>query len=276
MSPAAQRWLEKGQESYRQERWEEAMKAFQEASRADPKHGDGPYWEGRTWGAMAFRASGRWQQLSDARRSRAAFEAALARDANHGPARFGLVRFFLEMPPLLGGSRREAEAQARDLEARQPLWGALAWAAIYEKSGDGEKAHEAYGQAAGFGPLEEEALLRWIWLLQRHQRFAEAFRVLEKHQPQATASAPILFEWGRTAAFSGQRLEEGRRALQRFLSLENRAPRRAEAYGHLGMIHRHEGRNDLAAQEFRHALKEDPSSVEARRNLEELETTKAP
>jgi tetratricopeptide (TPR) repeat protein len=172
----------------------------------------------------------------------------------------------------LGGSRGKAEEQARDLERRHPTWGALAWAAIFEEFGPWEQAARSYERAAARGPLEEEAYLRWTWLLQSHERFADAFRTLDALQRQLPSSALGNYERGRTAAFSGLRLEEGRRALALYLEHAPLAgqPSAALTHFHLGMIRRHEGRNDLAQDEFRRALELDPFLQEARQNLQEL------
>lgn len=243
------------------------------ATEQAPRESDLHFWLGRTYGAQALEGSTLSRSLA-ARRSRSSFEEAVELDPDHLEARYGLLRFHLMAPRMLGGSRSEALAQAREIEKRDAYSGHLAWAAVHEAGEDWDAAERAYRQAAALEPAESDGPLRWVWLLQRQKKFEQAFSVLGDFLSHRPGFPGALYELGRTSAFSGLHTAQGREALESYLthSPVGREPSLAQAHFHLGMIRRHERRNDLAVREFQRALELDPGLEEARRNLREAET----
>ncbi len=249
-----------------------AQHRFEEAAEQAPANASYQFWLGRTFGAQATAGGALGRGLA-ARRSKSLFEKALELDPEHLEARYGLLRFHLLAPRLLGASREEARRQAKEIDRRDHYAGRLAWAAIHEADEDWRAAEAAYENALVLRPGAPDAVLRLVWLCQRQKRFAKAFTTLDSLLRVFPEHTLALYETGRTAAFSGLRLESGRQALEAYLQHRPRGtePTKALAYFHLGMIRRHEGRDDLAAREFRRALALDPLLDEARRNLQEVE-----
>lgn len=272
----AQEALERGRLAFEQRRLDSAVEELERAVELAPKDAETHFWLGRALAASARTVESRLTQAARARGARIQFEKALELDPDHLPARLALVRFHLEAPGIVGGRRSEARRHARELEGRNVHAGHRAWAEIHQEEERWEAAAETWRAAIRTGPQEEEPYLRFAWMLQERKRFREAFRVLDQLLERRPDSALGLYETGRTAAFSGLRLEEGKKALDRFLGLQEPPPGPvplpppAPAHFHYGMIHRHEGENGLAAERFRRALAADPGHEEARRNLEEL------
>ncbi|MCB1032753.1 MAG: tetratricopeptide repeat protein, partial [Acidobacteria bacterium] len=248
-------------------------KALDDGGKTGPDEASFHFWLGRSYGQLARGKGSSLERMAAARRSRKSFEAALEQDPEYLEPRLGLVRFHLAAPALVGGDRQEAYRQAREIARREPYLGNLAWGAIFEDEEKWDRAALAYRKAARARPGEVEPYLRRVWMLQTLQRFDEAFRTLEELGAHAEDEPLRLYELGRTAAFSGRRLEEGSRALEWYLEAPRRAgdPAPAEALCHLGMIRRHQGENDKALETFRRALALDGDSAQARRNVEDLE-----
>jgi len=261
-----------GRLAYEEGEFEEACAWLDRAAQQRPEDPELRFWAGRAHGARARTETSRMRQASEARRAKRLFEATLGLDPKHLGARLALVRFHLDAPALVGGSRAEARRLAKDLTRRNVHAGHRAWAAIYEKEERWSEAAGAYRSAIQSGPGEEEPYLRLIWLHQRRKSFNHALRVASQLSKAIPESVLGFYEAGRTSAFSGLQLEEGKAALSRYLEHRPRPsePPLSLAHFHLGMIHRHEGHNDLAGTQFRRALTLDPQLEEARRNLAEV------
>ncbi|MCH9651747.1 MAG: tetratricopeptide repeat protein [Deltaproteobacteria bacterium] len=269
--PRAQFFL--GRLAFLERNLETAEDWFSQAAKGAPKESEFHFWLARTYGALALDGNALGRSLS-ARRSRVHFERAVELDPNHLEARYGLLRFHLIAPRMLGGNHQEAIRQAKAIAAMDTYSGQLAWAAIHEKNEDWATAEKAYRRAIELRPTESDGVLRWVWLLQSQGRFETAFSVLGDFLQHHPKHPKALYELGRTSAFSGLQTERGKSALQSYLGYSpvGTEPTLALAHFHLGMIHRHEQLNASAATAFRKALVLDPNLEEARRNLQETES----
>lgn len=269
--PRAQFFL--GRLAFQERDLEAAEDWFSRAAKNAPEESEFQFWLARTYGALALDGSALGRSLS-ARRSKSHFERAIELDPNHLEARYGLLRFHLLAPRMLGGSRKEAIHQARAIAQRNGYSGHLAWAAIHEQDEDWVAAEKAYRRAIRLKPAESEGVLRWVWLSQSQGKFETAFSVLGEFLQHRRNHPAALYEMGRTSAFSGFQTETGREALNDYLrhSPVGAEPSLALAHFHLGMIHRHEQQNAKAAAAFRKALALDSKLEEARRNLRETES----
>ena len=262
-----------GRAAYLRGEDERACSSFEEALDEGGEHPAVYFWLGRAYGRQAREVDGTLRRAAAARRSRRSFEKAVALDPDYLQARLGLVSFHLVAPGLVGGDPGKARDQAREVLRRDRHLGHLAWGAIYEHAERWDRAARAYESALRSRPQAIEPYLRLVWLHQRRRRFEEAFRVLERGFEGVTDRSLLLYEKGRTAAFSGLRGDEGRLALRSYLAgpIRAGAPSRALALSHLAMIHRHLGDDEEALKIFRRALSLEPDLNGARRNIEDLE-----
>ena len=90
---------------------------------------------------------------------------------------------------------------------------------------------------------------------------------------RATGDPRSLYQIGRTAVFSGKRLDRGKQALEEYIESEPEGPglpTEAHARWRLGMIYALQGHKDLARREYETSLKLDPDLEQAREALETL------
>jgi tetratricopeptide (TPR) repeat protein len=234
---AAVRWLER---------------AAREAENDAARH----YWLGVAYGQQAQRGS-RLRAMGPAKRARAALERAVALDPAHLDARMALVRWYLVVPGIMGGSRGRAEAHAGEIAKRSTYRGHIADGAVREDRGDEGGAIRAYEAAARLHPDSAAAWYALGLLHQERGRTDAAFDAFEKAAAANDAETAALYAIGRLAAVTGERLERGADALRRYLDPPppEGSPPISSAHFRLGAIHERMGRRDLARREYEAALR---------------------
>ncbi|HEX6537396.1 MAG TPA: tetratricopeptide repeat protein [Gemmatimonadaceae bacterium] len=247
------------------ERWlEAAVKIAPDAS------------EAHRWLAHAYTAeardAGRFRQLLLAARIHAHLLRAVALDSANGAAMLDLVRFDLEAPGIAGGSRSRAHHEATTLVARDAYHGHLALALVAGKRDDLGAAERELRAALDAAPDSVVPYYQLGYLYQREQRYDDAFRMHEALLARHPNELGAELEVGRTAAFSGKRLERASAALERVLRESDGIgdPPPWEAHYWLGVVR--DWQHDFvgAKAEYERALALRPDYDEAKRKLEQL------
>ncbi len=210
-----------------------------------------------------------------ARRIRAAYETAVELAPENVDAHYGLLVYALQAPAVAGGGRARARQQAERLEAIDPAWGAFARASLAAAEGEAEAERQALTRALDQDPTHEMARLRAGLLAVADEQWDQArahFTVLVEAIPLHLGA---WYQLGRIAALSGQELETGRGALERYLESKplHGNPTHAAAYWRLGQIDQHAGRDEAARERFRQALALDPDFEPAREALDAIGQT---
>lgn len=225
-------------------------------------------WLGRAYGSKALRASV-FQQPSLAGKVRREFERASALDPDNLEARFGLVEFYLRAPGVMGGSLVKAKEQAAEISKRDALQGhrAAGRVAEHEKRFDDEALE--YSAARRDFP---ESLEPQYWMgsfYERRKDYARAFEVYEKLLDMRPDAWNAVYQIGRIAVVSGERLDRGVECLTLYLSHMPGPdePSLASAHYRLGLLYEKKQAKDLARSEYNTALTLDPTLKEARRAL---------
>ena len=205
---------------------EEAAKWLEEATSLSPESARYFCALGDAFGLLAEKA-GLFSRLSLARKSEAAYEKAVALDPEDLDARYSLFTFCRQAPAIAGGGLDKARTQALEIQKRDDLRGAIALVELSaaEKNYDG-----------AFALLDD---------------------VLRRHPEALTAS----YQFGRTAAMSGQRLDQGEAQLRRYLAAppdDDLAPQWAARW-RLGQILEKKGDIAGARAEYEAALKLNPT-----------------
>lgn len=153
-------------------------------------------------------------------------------------ARQALVQFYSQAPAVVGGGSAKAHEQADALLALDPARGRAAKAGVFA----------------------------------RDKQYAEAFALYEAALQATPDDYATLYQVGRLAALSGQRLEQGRAALDRCLALPapEGAPPHAAAHWRLGLIHEKLGDPAAARAAYQASLQADPKFAQARAALKKL------
>ncbi|HXG57877.1 MAG TPA: hypothetical protein VNL91_02550 [Thermoanaerobaculia bacterium] len=201
-------------------------------------------------------------------RIREALDAALALDPERIDARLDLVRFHTMAPRIAGGSREAAEAQAAEIERRDPALGCFARGYIaYRKKAFGLARAKLREAVSGAATAEHRIMaLTWLgWLSQESQQYDDAFAAFESILRIRPTHAAALYEIGRTAVFARRDLERGERALRRFIDSASRGqPGLAEGHLQLALLLEIKGDRAGARRAAGLALRLDPRLTEAR------------
>jgi len=259
-----------------EDRPEDAARSFERAIKADGHNADYHLWLGIALGLQA-RDVGRFRQAMLASRAKGEFERAVALDPRNVSAREGLVQFYSMAPGIAGGSMRRAREHASEIARVSPMRGRLASGMIREREKDYPGAERDYVAAASLAPDSAAPLMALGALYQRMGQWDRAFGSYERALALSAIEFPealsAYYQFGRTGALSGQRLDESERSLKRWME---RAPsgtsgrRIARTRSRLGMIYAHQWRADLARAEFEAALKLNPKDADAREGLTKL------
>lgn len=187
---------------------------------------------------IAAQKAGLFSKLSLAGKCRAEYEKAVELDPQSLDARFALLGFYQQAPGIAGGGMDKAHAQAREIRKLDASRGRQAVAGLYI-------AEKKYAEA-----------------------FAEFDAVLEETPGDYAA----LYQTGRLAAISGERLDQGLAALRKCLeqTVPENQPGHAPAHWRIGNILEKQNDKAGARAAYEASLKVDPNFPQAIESLKKL------
>lgn len=267
----AQALLLLGRAQLRARRVEAGVSTLEKAVKLAPGDAEVRYRLGQAYGAR-IEEVGLLSKMAMAGRLRGSLEKAIELDPGHLDARSGLMQFYAMAPGLAGGGREKARAQAAEIARRNPARGHLAQAFLHEQDKEPAAALKEYEAAVAADPDYLVGRLSLGLAYQRAERWDAAFAVYDALVADQPDSAAAWYQLGRTAALSGQRLDDGLAAMRRFLALppEENTPSPSGAWYRIGDLHAHAGRKDEARRAYEQALKLDPKDAEVKAALAKL------
>lgn len=214
--------------------FEEAVKWLAKAAQLEPQN---PIYLG-DFGGTSLQLAGRTRSFTAATQGRDAMEKAVALKPDYLDAREGLVQFYLRAPwPI--GSNGKANAHLEEIRRRDPV----------------------------------RAMLLDVSTKLRAEDFAGAFKACEAVLAGAPADYTALYNFGRTAAISGQQLERGLALLKKCLELTPPTPASAthsHVWNRIGNVQEKLKRPAEARAAYEMALKLDSSNQPAADSLARL------
>lgn len=215
-----------------------AVQACEQAVNLSPKSSEYQLQLGDAYGLAAQKA-GMLGKMSLGKKCLAAYEKAVALDPENLAARHSLLTACQQAPAVMGGGRDKAYAQAAEIKKLDANRGRIADATLYV----GEK------------------------------KFTEAFTELEEVRKTAPDNYPALYQFGRAAALSGERLDRGIETLQRCLALSPApgSPGHEAAHWRLGNLHEKQGATDAARAAYQASLALRPDYQPALASLKRLD-----
>ena len=253
------------------DRTAEAVQTLRDATRHHPESAEAYYRLGQAL-TLRFGKASTWRRMFMAGDIGDAFEQAVALEPRNAEYRWALFEFCRHAPGMVGGGRRRAEAHARALAGIDPAFGHRARSALLAQDGRMKEAEEQLHAAIAARPEEPDHRYALGYFYQGEERWAEAFATFEEIARRFPAELEAQFQLGKTAAISGQRLDDGVQALQRYVQYKPKAgePPLAWAHYRLGLIHQQRRDRAAAAAAYEAALKLDPGFRDARAALAEL------
>ena len=204
-----------------------------------------------------------------ARRARSELERAAALAPEYLDARDGLVEYYLAAPGIVGGSVDKARAQAAEIKRLNPYRGELALLKVAQRTKDTSAVIRGYEALIASFPDSASPYSALTLAYSTRQQWDAAWRTIDRWNAATPDSYSAKYALGRTAAESGQRSEEGERAMRAYLAHTPTAgePSLAGAHWRLGMILEKRGQRDEARSEYEIALKLDPTLKGAKDGL---------
>lgn len=247
-----------------------AAEWFERATKMDPKSAVYYDWLGRAYGRQAQRAN-KLKLPFLARKTRNAWETALALDPNNLDVRENLILYYGQAPGFLGGSKEKAREMAVEIKKRNAYRGSIAIANLCSTEKDEACVErEVSGLMAAY-PDSTSLYVSLAVVYANQKKFDKAFDVLDQRQRSKPDEPGVLYQIGRTASLSGQQLDRGEQAFKSYLAAPlERGPAPANAHYRLGLIYEKKGSKDLARREYQTALELNPKYADAEKALRAL------
>ncbi|MDP2137550.1 MAG: tetratricopeptide repeat protein [Candidatus Didemnitutus sp.] len=214
-----------------------AVKHFEKAIELDGKKSAYHLELAGAYGAK-IQSAGLFGKASLASKSRTALEKAVELDPTSVDARFGLVQFYSQAPSLMGGGLDKAHLQADAIVQMDPARGRIAKAGLFA----------------------------------REKKYDEAFALYEDALKASPDDYNTLYQIGRLAAESGERLDRGLETLKLCLGMTPpaNAPGHAAANWRTGNILEKQGDKAAARTAYEASLALDPKFESALASLKKL------
>ena len=214
-----------------------AVAAYEKATELAPKNGDYQRQLGDTYGFAAQKA-GMFGKIGWAKKCRLAYEKAVELEPVNVDARTSLMNFYQQAPGMMGGGIDKAYAQAAEIRKLDATRGQIAYAMLYS----GEK------------------------------KYAEASTALEQVLKTSPNDYAALYQVGKLAAVSGEKLDRGIAALKECLTVPAPAgtPGHDAAQWRLGNLWERKGDKPAARSAYEAALAINPNFQQAADSLKKL------
>lgn len=239
---------------------------FEEAIKANKKESEYYQWLGDTYGSIAQNANVFKQGLL-APKMKNAWETAVALDPKNINARASLIQFYLQAPGFMGGSIDKAKETAKQILAIKPAEGHRQMGIVFDYEKKNAEAEKEYLEMVNADPKYASALANYYV---KQKKYNEAFNLFEEALKKNPDDFVSIYQIGRTAAITGQKLERGEDCLKKYLAYQPKPnePSLGGANMRLGQIKEKTGSKSEAKKYFETALRLDGSLKEAKEGLE--------
>jgi tetratricopeptide (TPR) repeat protein len=216
--------------------------------------------------------SGIGSRIRAARRSHAAFSAALARDTTNPDALESLAWMARLLPPAGGGDRAEADRLMERLEKSHPYRGALLRGHFARTDARNAAAESVYRQLVTSYPDSAPAWFALFDLSYHTGRSDVARDALRRYIALAPTDRAALFHRGELAATLGVELSEGETALREYLKgpFLPAMPPKGQSWWRLGLVLEKQGKIEPAREAYQKAVDVDGRDKDYRGALDSL------
>jgi tetratricopeptide (TPR) repeat protein len=259
-----------GRMAWQSANYKDAAKWLDAAIVRDPRHVEAYVWRGRTY-VQEIETTNFLRKGAVAGRARSMFEKAVEIDPSSFEAREAKTEYLMNAPGIAGGSIDKARIEANAAKRVWPIRGALLVGRVEEKAGNAAAAEAEYRALTTSFPDSSGGWEALTVLYQSQSRWDDAFRIIDDRLRANPNDYGMLYQLGRAASLSGQRLEAGEEALRRYLARDNaRKAFDGTVHYRLGAIRERRGDTQGARSEYEIAIALDPRNVAAKRALDRL------
>ncbi len=254
-----------GRIAFNQKEFDDAQDYFEEAVVVNDKVADYHNWLGNTYGTIA-RDANMIKQGILAPKMKRAWEKAVELDTKNIDARTSLIQYYLQAPGFMGGSVEKAKEVAKQILKLNPAEGHRQMGNILLSEKKPNEAEKEFLEMAKADPTYANGLANFYT---NQKQYDKAFALFEEALKKTPEDYVSIYQIGRTAAVSGQRLDRGEECLKKYLSYspKQNEPSHAGASMRLAQIKEKRGNKAEAKKLFETALKLDGSLKEAKEGL---------
>lgn len=267
-SAEAYYWL--GRSYYEVHDFDSAVTQAEKSVSLDPQNSLYHLWLGRIYGGKADRD----RSFFLARKVKKEFETAVSLDSSNLEARRDLENFCLDAPGIVGGSNEQARQQVDAIAAADPVAGHLARAEFDKHEKNLTAAETEYQEVLAAKPSRIEPYLEVADYYKAHEN-ATAMLAAVQGAAQINSKDPRLaFYRGAQRVLAGSDLANAEIDLKSYLATtadRSDWPSHAEAREWLGRLYESQGKRAEAAEQYRAALRLDPSRKDIQALLTKLE-----
>ena len=264
---AAQFYL--GRIAFAKKEYDDAADYFEEATEASDKEAEYFTWLGDTYGTIAGDANVITQGML-APKMKNAWEKAITLDPKNLGSRLSLIQYYLQAPGIMGGSVEKAKDVAAQVSKINPAEGHRQLGNIYMKEKNTNEAEKQFILMAKVDPTYVSGLANFYT---GQKQYDKAFQLFEEAIQKNPNDFVSIYQYGRTCAVSGQRLEKGEEYLKKYLtsySPKSNEPSHAGANMRLGQIYEKKGNKKEAKRLYELAVKADSNLKDAKEGLERV------
>jgi tetratricopeptide (TPR) repeat protein len=254
-SVAARAAYDRGRVAHQQRKVDEAVKLFERAVSLDANNSDYHLWLGHAY-TRQIATVNFLKKATLGRKIGAEYNRAVELAPTSIEAAEARMEFFMEAPGIAGGGMDKAKAEAARIASLSKYRGRFAAAKLAEREKDLAAVEREYRALVADYADSSSAVTALATFLQTQNRFDEAFTVVGQRLAKFPDDTTNIYQLGRIAALSGQRLAAGETALRRFLSMLGVKDAASLAHGHyrLGMIREKLGDSASAIAEYTRAV----------------------
>lgn len=247
------------------------VEQMEKAVKLDDTISEYHFWLGVAYAQKIQKASF-FEQGQLAPRIKSEFEKAVETDPNNLQARMGLAQYYMNAPPIAGGSTEKAKEQIEAIKKIDPKQAHVFMAQVHTAKKEYDEAEAELQSAMQLDADDPDIHYQLGMLYQAKQDYPAAFRTLEKVITIDADYVGAYYQIARTAIFSGDQIERGIECLQTYLTKDVRPgqPSWAHAHWRLGMLYEKAGDTLKAKKEYQAALELDSSIKDAKDALDRL------
>lgn len=257
-----------GRIAFDEKEYSDAIDYFKEAVDENENNADYYAWLGNAYGVYTQGVS-KIRQGFLAPKIKNNYEKAVAIDPQNLDAQLGLIEYYTQAPSIVGGSIDKALETAKTILTFNKKEGYLALSNVYQIQKKYEEAEQALINLVAIDSMYATSLGTFY---QNREMFDKAFSFFENLQISQPENTNAIYQFGRTSALSGKRPEEGKKSLEKYMTLEiqNGSPSYAAAKMRLAMIYEKKGDKVKAKALYQESLKEDPTMQLSKDGLKRL------
>lgn len=229
-------------------------------------------WLGKIYGEKADHAA-MFSALSLAKKARREFERAVELDPRNFSAQQALIEFDCSAPGIAGGGEDKARAEIAKLAAMDAAEGHYAAGNCRRQKKDFAAAEPEFDKALENHPKSADLIFDIGDYAAKHSQPERLEAVAAASEEVAPDDLRAKYYRAVAMVLKNERLDEAGPLLREYLErapVRNNYPHRWSAHEWIGRLYEHEGKTQLAIEEYEAALKLDPKTKNAREALKRL------